>query len=566
MHNQNDLSVLRHSAAHLLAHAVIELFPDTLLTIGPATQDGFFYDCLSSHSFKEEDLSIIEKRMHEISQRNLPIIHTQIPKEEGRKIFKSNPFKMELIDGIPDDTVGLAKQGDFIDLCRGGHVASTGDITYFKLLTVSGSYWRADKNNAALQRIAGTAFFTQEALDQFLTSREEALKYDHRRIGKELDLFSFQEEGAGFPFYHPHGKTIINVLTNYMRNLIGEYGYQEISTPIMLSESLWKQSGHYEHYKENMYFCCMEQRSYAVKPMNCPGAILVYRNRPRSYRELPLRLSEFGLVHRYELSGVLHGLFRVRAFTQDDGHIFCSMDQVEKEVVATIECIKKTCNRFDFKEITIYLSTKPKNALGDDIFWQKATDALTLALKHAGCDYTIQEGEGAFYGPKIEFHIKDSLNRSWQCGTVQLDPFLPQNFDLSFINSQGLKERPVMIHRAIYGSMERFFGMILEHYKGHLPVWLAPVQVTLLTITDEQLAYATDLLTQLKSDAIRATIDTSSDPLSGKIKTAQLQRIPLMIVIGKKEVANNTISIRYANGSQKTDLSIHDLIAEIKNA
>ena len=565
MNAQNDISILRHSAAHLLAHAVKELYPSTLFTIGPSTTEGFFYDMLPEHNFKEADLPAIEHRMHEISKRNIPIVHTQISKEEARTIFAQNKFKLELIDGIPGDTVGLAMQGDFIDLCRGGHVSSTGAICHFKLLGLSGAYWRGDKNNDALQRISGTAFFTQKDLEAFEHIREEAAKYDHRKLGRELDLFSFQEEGVGFPFFHPKGKVVINQLTDYIKTLLHEYEYDEISTPMMLSESLWKQSGHYDHYKENMYFCCMDEKSYAVKPMNCPGSILVYRNRPHSYRELPMRLAEFGLVHRYELSGVLHGLFRVRAFTQDDGHIFCTPDQIESEVLNTIQFIKTVLAKFEFNDIRIYLSTRPKNSMGDEALWEKATNALSGALTKAGCEFILQPGEGAFYGPKIEVHMRDSLGRSWQCSTIQVDFFMPINFDLSYVSSEGTKERPVMIHRAIYGSMERFFGVLLEHYKGKLPVWLAPVQVAILTITDELADYAQSIYATLKKNQIRAKIDLSSDPISGKIKAAQLEQIPLMLVIGKKEAEKGCVSIRYADGKQEFNVAIEHVIEKCKN-
>lgn len=558
-----DLNALRHSAAHLLAHAMQELHPSALLTIGPATQEGFFYDFLPTQNITLDDLPALETRMRELSQKNIPITHEQISKQEARTIYANNPFKLELIDGIPGDTVGLAKQGDFIDLCKGGHVSSTGVIKYFKLLGLSGSYWRADKNNQQLQRITGTAFFTQQELDAFEQQRINAALYDHRRIGKELDLFSFQDEGVGFPFFHPKGKKIITLLIDYMRTLLDAYDYQEISTPIMLSQSLWEQSGHYDHYRDNMYFCCMENKSYAVKPMNCPGAILVYRNRPHSYRELPLRLAEFGLVHRYELSGVLHGLFRVRAFTQDDGHIFCTPDQIEQEVHNTITCINTVMSRFGFTDMRIFLSTKPKNAMGDDSLWQKATNALHQALQSSGSDYRVQEGEGAFYGPKIEFHIRDSLGRSWQCGTIQVDFFMPMNFDLSYISSQGIKERPVMIHRAVYGSMERFLGILLEHFKGHLPIWLSPLQVAILTITDDQKLYAADVLKTIKSYNIRAIMDETTDPIAGKIKSAQQNHVPLMLIIGKKEVQNQTVSLRLADGTQELGLSLSSVIDRI---
>lgn len=556
----STLETLRHSAAHLLAHAIIELFPDTLLTIGPATQEGFFYDVLPSHNFKEEDLALIQERMHEIVKRNIPLTHAQIPKQEARQLYKNNPFKLELIDGIPGDTVGIATQGNFFDLCRGGHVASTGDIKHFKLLTLSGSYWRADKNNQVLQRIAGTAFFNSHDLEQFEQRREDAIKYDHRRLGKQLDLFSFHEEGVGFPFYHHHGKIVLNTLMNHIKKLLLEYNYQEISTPIMLSDELWRQSGHYQHYKDNMFFCCVEEKQYAIRPMNCPGSILIYKERPRSYRELPLRLAEFGLVHRFELSGVLHGLFRARAFTVDDGHIYCTPDQLESEILAAIKMNNQVWERFNFSNITIKVATKPDNAMGSDELWQKATEALTHGLEKAGCEYSILPGEGAFYGPKIEFHIQDCMGRSWQCGTIQVDFFQPENFDLSYVTREGTKARPVMVHRAIYGSFERFFGILLEHYKGRLPFWLAPVQITILTITDEQKEYAHTLAAHIKKQGFRVGVDDSSDPISGQIKNAQLQQIPWSIVLGKKEVANNTLTLRYLDGKQEFGLTLEQLL------
>lgn len=560
MRNNNDLAQLRHSAAHLLAHAVLELFPNTKLSIGPATETGFFYDFLPEQNFKVEDLSKIEKKMHEIAQRDLPITHREITKDEARKRYSDNPFKLELVDGIEDDTVGLAEQGDFHDLCKGGHLASTGKIKHFKLLNISGSYWRADKKNQALQRISGTAFFSQEDLETYEKRRADALLYDHRKVGKELDLFSFHEYGPGFPFFHPNGKKVMNLLTDYLRNLLEDGDYLEVSTPIMLSDELWHRSGHHEHYKDNMYFCQSEDRSYAIKPMNCPGAILIYKDRPHSYRNLPLRLSEFGLVHRYELSGVLHGLFRTRAFTVDDAHVFCTPEQIEQEVLAIIKLTYKVLKRFEFSNITVALSTKPEDAMGSDELWEQATTALKTALETANLSYTINEGEGAFYGPKIEFGIEDSIGRNWQCGTVQVDFFQPQNFDLTYINSEGTKSRPVMIHRALYGSFERFLGILLEHYKGKLPFWLAPIQARVLTITDGQKEYAHNVAEQLKQRTIRVELDKSSDQLSGQIKRAQLQRIPWMLIIGKKEVANNTITIRHRDGKQEFGLTIEQII------
>ena len=430
--------------------------------------------------------------------------------------------------------LALLRQGNFYDLCRGGHVASTGLLKNFKLMSVSGAYWRADKNNQALQRISGTAFFTAKDLADYEQRREDALKYDHRKLGKQLDLFSFHEEGPGFPFFHPKGKTVLNVMTSYLRGLLNKAGYLEIATPVMLSSDLWKQSGHYAHYKNNMYFCEIEDREFAIRPMNCPGSILIYRERPRSYRELPLRLAEFGIVHRFELSGVLHGLFRARAFSIDDGHIYCMPSQIETEVLATITMIFEVLKKCGFQTINVKVSTRPENSMGSEELWNQATDALYNALKKAGVPYEVAEGEGAFYGPKIEFHIQDSLGRSWQCGTVQIDFFQSENFDLNYVTSQGTKERPVIIHRAIYGSFERFLGIVIEHFKGNLPFWLAPVQARVLTITDEQKEHARTIAAALKNQGVRIEVDESSDPLSGQIKSAQLEKIPWMLIVGKK--------------------------------
>src|SRR5579872_533792 len=561
--NEKDLSVLRHSAAHLLAHAVSELFPSTLLTIGPATKEGFFYDFLPEKNFKDEDLVRIEERMHELSRKNIPLTHKQISKDDARELYKNNPFKLELINDIPGDTVGLAEQGDFYDLCRGGHVHSTGDIQHFKLLFVSGSYWRADKDKQALQRITGTAFFSKQELDAFLQQREDAIQFDHRKLGKELDLFSFHEEGVGFPFFHPNGMIVLNELVAHVKKHLRKAKYQELSTPIMLSDELWRRSGHYQHYKDNMYFSIVDGHSYALKPMNCPGAMLVYKERPHSYRELPLRWSDFGRLHRHELSGVLSGLFRVRAFTQDDAHIFCMPEQIEKEIMDFITVHDQVLQPFGFSNVVIGVSTKPAKAMGSDELWEVAIKALTNALDKAGKSYTIYEGEGAFYGPKIEFGIEDSLKRVWQCGTIQVDFFQPENFDLSYISSEGVKERPVMLHRAIYGSFERFFGIILEHFKGRLPFWLSPVQVKTLTITDDQKEYAAEIMHALFDHGVRVQMDTTSDAISGQIKRAQLERVPMMLVIGKKEVENKTVTLRDLDGKQEFGVTYADLVQKI---
>jgi threonyl-tRNA synthetase len=555
MNKPEELQKVRHSAAHLLAHAIMELYPDTQLTIGPATETGFFYDCLPSKNFKEVDLPLLQKRMEEIAQRNLPLGHKQIPKEEARKLYKDNPFKLELIDNLEGDTVGLATQGDFYDLCRGGHVEKTGDIKHFKLTGISGSYWRADRSGTALQRISGTAFLTDAAMKAQEQKEEEAQKYDHRRLGKQLDLFSFHDEGVGFPFFHPKGKLILNELRGAMRKRLQKAGYQEIETPTMLSDELWRRSGHYDFYKDNMYFSNIDEKSYAIKPMNCPGSIIIYKERPRSYRELPLRLNEFGKVHRHELSGVLHGLFRVRTFTIDDTHIYCTLDQIQDEILKSLGLLMETIQKCGFEKIKIGLSTKPEKAMGSDAIWEKATVALKNALDAAKVEYEINEGDGAFYGPKIDFRIEDSMEREWQCGTIQLDFFQPENFDLSYVDSDGKLKRPVIVHQAFHGSFERFFGILLEHHKGNLPFWLAPVQMKILTITDEQKPYAEKLLTFLQEQGIRIELNTSSDPLSAQIKDAQLQRVPWMLIIGKKEVEKESITLRYLNGKQEFGLS-----------
>ena len=558
----NDIYKVRHSTAHLLAQAVTELFPGTIVTIGPVTEEGFFYDFLppEGKSFKTEDLSKIENRMREIIKEDIPLEQKDVSKEEALRIFKGNPFKEELIKDIPDKTVGLTIQGNFADLCKGGHVTSTGKLKNFKLLGISGSYWRANRDGQALQRISGTAFPTEKELKEYEIKKEEAEKYDHRKLGKELDIFSLHDEGPGFPFFHPKGTMILRVMTDYIRKELDREGYQEIKTPIILSEQLWHQSGHYSHYKPNMYFLSIDEQPYAVKPMNCPGCILIYKTRPRSYRELPLKLSEFGLVHRHELSGVLHGLFRVRAFTQDDAHVFCMPQQIEQEILNIINFVKRTYGTFGFENVSFVLATRPENAMGDEALWTKATNALKGALEHADIKYSIDEGGGAFYGPKIDIKVQDSMGRSWQLGTIQVDFFMPQNFDLSYISSEGKKERPIMIHRAIYGSFERFLGILLEHYKGRLPFWLAPVQIKVLTISDDQLPYAQQVTAELKNHGLRAELLESSDPLQAKIKIAQLEQVPWMLVLGNKEVESNTLTLRHRDGKQEFGLSTEELL------
>ena len=559
------LEMLRHSAAHLLAQALIELFPKTKLTLGPSTKNGYFYDFLPEKNLKEKDLELVSQKMTEIANRDLPITQEEISKSDAKKIYKDNPFKLEMIDGIPGDIVGLARQGEFYDLCKGGHVKSTGQLKHFKLTNLSGAYWRADKKNQALQRINGVVFSTAKELRVYEKRVEQAKLYDHRKLGKELNLFSFHKEGVGFPFFHPNGKTILNVLTDFMRKKLSDDGYHEIQTPIMLSDELWKRSGHYAHYKENMYFADIDENSYAVKPMNCPGSMLIYKNRPRSFRELPLKLSEFGLVHRHELSGVLHGLFRARAFTQDDAHVYCMPQQIETEILRLTAMVNDVLNTFNFVNVKVALSTRPDGAMGNENLWTKAETALENALKKTNMEYVINEGDGAFYGPKIDFIIQDSMDREWQCSTIQLDFFQPENFDLTYVASGGQKVRPVMIHRAIYGSLERFFGILIEHYKGKFPFWLAPVQIKILTITDSQNEYAQKIYTELKNCGIRVVVDTSSDQISAKIKTAQLQKVPWMLILGQKEQENKTIALRPREGKQEFGLTLENLLEKAKS-
>jgi len=559
MEKNEKLHNVRHSAAHLLAEAVVELFPGTKLTIGPVTDTGFFYDFLPVKNFKENDLPVIEEKMREIAKRNHKIEGSQIPKDEARPLFKDNEFKQELIDTVEGDTVGVYYQGEFYDLCKGGHTRRTGDVKHFRLTGISGSYWRADRDGTALQRISGICFATKQDFDDHLQRLEDAQKYDHRRLGKQMDLFTFHEEAPGMPFFHHKGLVVYNKLIDYLRHLHG-VDYQEIRTPQVLNEQLWKTSGHYDNYKEHMYFTSVEDVNFCVKPMNCPGSILLYKERPHSYRELPLRLAEFGLVHRFELSGVMHGLFRVRSFTIDDAHVYCSEDQIESEVEKMLQLAETVYKKFGFDNLHIGVSTRPEKYIGTLEGWDKATESLKKALDNRDMKYTIQEGEGAFYGPKIELIVKDAMDREWQCGTVQVDFFQSENFDLDYIDSDQSKKKPVIIHRAIYGSIERFFGIILEHFKGNVPFWIAPVQLRVMTITDEQRDYAGSVLDRLLEAGLRAEMSKQGDQISAQIKAAQVEKIPWMLVIGKKEVENNTVTLRHLDGKQEFGLSLDDVV------
>jgi len=562
MDKKEKLHNLRHSAAHLLAQAVLELFPKTKITIGPVTDTGFFYDFLPEESFKEEDLPRVEEKMRELAAKKYPIKGKQVSKDEARKIYKDNPFKLELIDGIEDDTVGIYSQGDFSDLCRGGHTESTGDIRHFKLTSLSGCYWHGDQSGTALQRIYGIAFLTEEDLDAYLQRMKEAELYDHRKLGKQLDLFSFHEEAPGAPFFHDKGRFIYDKLIEFSRGLQKEAGYQEIKTPIIMRESLWKTSGHYDNYKENMYFTSVDDEPYCIRPMNCPSSILIYKEKRHSYREFPLKMAEFGLVHRYELSGTMHGLFRVRSFIQDDAHIYCTEDQIEQEALKVVDLAFKIYEKFDFKNIELVLSTRPEKSMGSPQLWEKATTALENALKKRGGDYSVDEGGGAFYGPKIDILVEDAIGRKWQCGTVQMDFFLPENFKLEYIDSDQSRKRPVMIHRALYGSLERFFGILVEHFKGRFPFWLAPVQARVLSITDHQQKYAQDIVKKLSENGLRVELDEAGDQIGAQIRRAQEDKLNWMLVVGKKEQDKGTITLRHSDGKQEFDLTVDDLISK----
>jgi len=554
-----------HSSSHIMAQAVQELYPGTKIAIGPAIEEGFYYDFDSEHIFSPDDFEAIEKKMKEIVKRNLPFQKRILRKEEAINLFeqKGETYKVELLNEIPQEVVTIYQQGDFIDLCRGPHVPFTGKIKAFKLLTVAGAYWRGDEKNKMLQRIYGISFDSKEALNNYLHLLEEAKRRDHRKIGKELDLFSFHEEGIGFPFFHPKGMIIRNLLEDFWREEHREKGYQEIKTPIILNKSLWIQSGHWDHYKENMYFTKIDNQDFAVKPMNCPGGILIYKSRIHSYKELPLRLAELGLVHRHELSGVLHGLFRVRSFTQDDAHIYMRPSQIKEEVQNLIdfECSFYQTFGFDYH---MELSTKPENAMGSDEVWDRAVNSLKSALDDKGISYKINEGEGAFYGPKIDFHLRDCLGRSWQCGTIQLDFLMPEQFDLYYINSQGEKKRPVMLHRTIMGSLERFIGILIEQFAGSLPIWLAPVQVRLLPIADRHLDYGRKLEKILLEQRIRVELDEDNEKIGSKIRKAELEKIPYMLIFGDQEISNDSINIRKRGEGDQGASSLEQFITQIK--
>lgn len=569
--DKEGLFTLRHTAAHVMAQAIQHLYPGTKFAIGPAIDDGFYYDLESDHVFSQEDFAAIEKEMAKISKANLPIEKKILSRNEALEFFRSRnqDYKVILIQDLPEDAIiSTYTQGDFTDLCRGPHVRSTGKLKVFKLMTVAGAYWRGDEHNKMLQRIYATAFFDKEELDQFLFVRAEAEKRDHRKLGKQLNLFSFHEEGPGFPFFHPKGMVIRNELIAYERELFREFGYEEIMTPIILSKKLWLQSGHWDHYKENMYFTQIDEEDYAVKPMNCPGGILYYKTNQHSYRELPKRVGEFGIVHRHELHGALHGLFRVRVFTQDDAHIFMTQDQMKDEVIKTMEMYRKLYSVFGL-EYHVELSTRPENSMGSEELWEISTNALRDAVEAAGVPYVINEGDGAFYGPKLDFHIKDCLGRTWQCGTIQMDMQLPERFDVNYVGEDGEKHRAVMLHRAGYGSLERFIGILIEHFAGAFPSWIAPVQVKVVPVTEKHMNYARSVADALSASNVRVEIEEGNDTLGYKIRKAQMEKVPYTLVVGDKEMNGHTVSVRSRKngdeGSLPVAVFVSNLIREIRD-
>ena len=569
--DKEGLFTLRHTAAHVMAQAIQHLYPGTKFAIGPAIDDGFYYDLESDHVFSQEDFAAIEKEMAKIAKANLPIEKKILSRNEALEFFRSRnqDYKVILIQDLPEDAIiSTYTQGDFTDLCRGPHVRSTGKLKVFKLMTVAGAYWRGDEHNKMLQRIYATAFFDKEELDRFLFVRAEAEKRDHRKLGKQLNLFSFHEEGPGFPFFHPKGMVIRNELIAYERELFREFGYEEIMTPIILSKKLWLQSGHWDHYKENMYFTQIDEEDYAVKPMNCPGGILYYKTNQHSYRELPKRVGEFGIVHRHELHGALHGLFRVRVFTQDDAHIFMTQDQMKDEVIKTMEMYRKLYSVFGL-EYHVELSTRPENSMGSEELWEISTNALRDAVEAAGVPYVINEGDGAFYGPKLDFHIKDCLGRTWQCGTIQMDMQLPERFDVNYVGEDGEKHRAVMLHRAGYGSLERFIGILIEHFAGAFPSWIAPVQVKVVPVTEKHMNYARSVADTLSASNVRVEIEEGNDTLGYKIRKAQMEKVPYTLVVGDKEMNGHTVSVRSRKngdeGSLPVAVFVSNLIREIRD-
>ncbi len=561
------LDIIRHTCSHVMAQAVQELYPETQVTIGPAIENGFYYDFAREKPFTLADLEAIEKRMAEIVDRDEPVVREEKSREDAIAFFKKKgeKYKVELIEDLPADAViSFYRQGDFIDLCRGPHLPSTGKVgKAFKLMKVAGAYWRGDSSREQLQRIYGTAWADKKALDAYLVQLEEAEKRDHRKLGREMDLFHFEDVAPGDIFWHPHGWTLFQTLINYLRKRQNDVGYVEINTPQIMDRVLWETSGHWDWYRENMFTTTIEDRVFCVKPMNCPGGILVFKQGIKSYRDLPQYIAEFGRVHRYEASGALHGLFRVRAFTQDDAHIFCTPEQLEDECQKVVRLMLDIYDAFGLKDVSIKLSTRPAERIGADELWDKTETALAQALTDMGYKYTLNPGDGAFYGPKLDFKVKDAIGREWQLGTLQVDMNLPERFDVSYIGEDGEKHRPIMLHRALFGSLERFTGIMIEHYAGKFPFWLAPVQAVVATITDDGDEYAAEVVKALKKAGIRAEIDLRNEKISYKIREHSLKKVPVVLVIGKKEAADKTVTIRRLGQEKQETLALGDVVAKL---
>ncbi|MEF9971352.1 MAG: threonine--tRNA ligase [Oscillospiraceae bacterium] len=556
----------RHTCSHILAQAIKRLYPDTKFAIGPAIDDGFYYDLDSETVFTPEILEKLEAEMRKICKEKIKLERFELPRAEALELMKDEPYKVELINDLPEDAaLSFYKQGDFTDLCAGPHMDSTGRIkgNAIKLTSCTGAYWRGDSKRKMLQRIYGTCFPKKEELDAYLEKIEEAKRRDHRKLGRELGLFMLTDEGPGFPFFLPKGMELKNALINYWREVHKRYGYVEVSTPMILNRQLWEQSGHWDHYKQNMYTTVIDDGDFAIKPMNCPGGMLVYKSEPRSYRDLPLRVGELGLVHRHELSGALHGLFRVRCFTQDDAHIFMTWDQMKDEIKGVVKLFDEVYSLFGLK-YTIELSTMPEDHMGELKDWDFATETLKTAITEMGKDFVINEGDGAFYGPKLDFHLEDSLGRTWQCGTIQLDMQLPERFELEYTGADGEKHRPVMIHRVVFGSIERFIGVITEHFAGAFPTWLAPVQATVMPITDRSREYAENIYKTLFDADIRVESDYRNEKIGYKIREAQLQKIPYMLVVGDKEAEAGLVSVRTRAGGDEGTMTLEEFMAKIK--
>ncbi|HET7634416.1 MAG TPA: threonine--tRNA ligase [Burkholderiales bacterium] len=562
----DGVEIIRHSTAHLLAHAVKELYPDVQVTIGPVIEDGFYYDFSRKQPFTPEDLAAIEKRMAEIARRDLPVKREVMARDDAVAYFNGlgEHYKAEIIASIPaDQEISLYRQDNFVDLCRGPHVPSTGRLKVFKLLSVAGAYWRGDSRNEMLQRIYGTAWTKKDEQDAYLHRLAEAEKRDHRKLGKQLDLFHLQDEAPGMVFWHPHGWVIWQQIEQYLRGVLTAHGYQEVRTPLVMDRSLWERSGHWANFRENMFTTESEKRDYAIKPMNCPGHVQIFNQGIKSYRDLPLRLAEFGSCHRNEPSGALHGLMRVRGFVQDDAHIFCTEAQIEAEVVAFIDLLRRVYADFGFNDILIKFSTRPEKRVGSDEQWDRAEAALETALRSKAPDYELQPGEGAFYGPKIEFALKDSLSRVWQCGTMQLDFSMPGRLDAEYVAEDNTRQVPVMLHRAILGSMERFIGILIEHYAGAMPLWLAPVQAVVLNISEHQRAYAENVCETLLNAGLRAEADLRNEKITYKIREHSLQKLPYQLIVGDKEVAASKVAVRTRKGEDLGQMAVADFIARL---